>query len=274
MKKIEYNSMRRNRNIDTERNGYGQNNKFVIPEPFHDMLCYWERLNNPLIFPLKINGHQIVLFIEPTRNDCVHACTPEDIITILNLVNRKHLQQIELFVLRQPKRKQEIIRPVWGRFAYYANLGKYEGPAIILEATPLNHVLHWKKNIDPYEAKELEALKKDGHKIEKSRRGYRIHTTIETVRNTQLYRTIPHEIGHAVDYLENCMVPSINAETEEQKNYISRIFEAKNPLDKEEFANRYARNFYEKWSQKGMLPFSKKDNLSCLEKKFHRWFKN
>lgn len=103
--------------------------------------------------------------------------------------------------------------------------------------------------------KERTSLYSDGHWIDRVKRGYHIYTTPEAVRNTQLFRTLPHEIGHAVDYLTNALTPSAEASTESESEYIRDAFDAKSSLDKEEYANRYAREFYQKNLDTGFLPF-------------------
>ena len=103
----------------------------------------------------------------------------------------------------------------------------------------------------------MRSLETDGHRVERVKRGYEIHTTPDTVRNTQLFRTLPHEIGHAVDYLTHSKNPSSNATTESESEYISGIYKSKPWLDKEEYANRYAREFYDKGVKNGLLPFER-----------------
>ncbi len=148
-----------------------------------------------------------------------------------------------------------------GRFVYYADLGRYSGPAIYLEAMQINRIIKWDNKLNPYQKKELNSLETDGHIIKKIKKGYDVCTNPETVRNTQLFRTIPHEVGHAVDYLKNSLKPSIEAEDE----YITNAYNSKPSLDKEEFAHRYAREFFSKWSTWGSLPFKRIYNENKLK---------
>lgn len=249
------NPVRRNRNIGTAKSGQSNNNALVIPERWADYKIFWERLDNPVINEIKFGDHIITLLVEPTREGYVHACTPQDVTKVLSLLPTKHLAEIELVVFRQPNKKEEILNPAWGRFVYYADLGRYKGPGIYLEALEKDAVVKWGRSITPFRQKELDLLQSDGHIIKKVKRGYEIHTSPQSVRNTQLFRTVPHEIGHAVDYLVNCLNPSINAPTDEESKYISDVFDAKTSIDKEEYANRYAREFYELHSSTGVLPF-------------------
>lgn len=274
MKHSAWNPTRRNRNIGTKKSGHSQNNKFVVPERWCDYRVFWERLVEPVILPIEIKGHEITLIIEPVKKGYVHACTPTDIIKVLSLIEQEHLEEIELVVLRQPKKKEEILKPVWGRFVYYADIGKYSGPGVYLEAVQINKILKWGNKLDSYEKKELTSLEKDGHKIKRVKRGHDIHTTPSSVRGTQLFRTLPHEVGHAVDYLYNSLTPSISAESETESDYITEVYNSKPSLDKEEYAHRYAREFYEKHSSEGILPFEHiyDENLLKEQGLNEKWF--
>ena len=255
MKHSAWNPTKRNRNIGTTKSGYSQNNKFVVPNRWSDYKVFWERLVSPVACPVSIKGHKLTILVEPPALGSVHSSTPQDIIKVLGLVTQEHLEEIDVIVLRQPKRKEEILRPVWGRFVYYADLGKYSGPGVYLEATQKNTVIKWGKKLTPFYEKELRALEADGHNIKRVKRGYDIKTTPESVRSTQLFRTLPHEIGHAVDYLENSVNPSVNASTEAESEFIRKTFKSKPTLDKEEYANRYAKEFYDRNS--GVLQFER-----------------
>lgn len=274
MKHSAWNPTRRNRNIGTEKSAHSQNNKLVVPERWLDFKIFWERLVDPIIVPVEIKAHKITMFIEPVRKGCVHACTPHDIIKVLELIPQEHLEEIEVIVLRQPKKKEEILKPVWGRFVYYADLGKYSGPGVYIEAAEVGKVIKWGNKLTPFDKKELDSLKSHGHHIEKVKRGYDIHTTPKTVRNTQLFRTLPHEIGHAIDYLYHSLDPSIEASSEAESEYITDAFNSKPTLDKEEYANRYAREFYSKNVADGNFPFERiYDEVSLVELGVNpKWF--
>ncbi|MBL4671769.1 MAG: hypothetical protein JKX81_05875 [Arenicella sp.] len=255
MKNSAWNPARRNRNIGTSKSGYSQNNKFVIPERWVDFKIFWERLVSPVVCPVSIKGHKLTILVEPPALGSIHSSTPQDIIKVLGLVTQEHLEEIDVVVLRQPKRKEEILKPAWGRFIYYADLGKYSGPGVYLEAMQINSVIKWGNKLTPFYEKESRALEADGHKIEHVKRGYDVMTTPQSVRSTQLFRTLPHEIGHAVDYLEHSLNPSIEATTEAESDFIRNTFSSKPTLDKEEYANRYAKEFYDQNSD--ILPFDR-----------------
>jgi hypothetical protein len=70
------------------------------------------------------------------------------------------------------------------------------------------------------------------------------HTTLESIRATQLYRTLPHEVGHYVDYLNTI-----------QETGGWDLFWRKSSVDKEAFAHRYATEFWHREKIAGHLPF-------------------
>src|SRR5689334_4325479 len=129
---------RRNRNIGTAKQGYGEDNKLVIPTRWYpDWLVYYENLKNYQTARRNIHGHVITFLVEETRLNCYHACTVDDIVHVLRFVPPVDLSGITLIVLRQPKRKEEILSGVWGRWASYVEIDDYQGSAIFLEATDI-----------------------------------------------------------------------------------------------------------------------------------------
>lgn len=263
MRKIGWNPTRRNKNIGTKKQGFSQNNKFVIPDRYKngEWVSFSEDLINPVIIPININDHELALIIEPTYENYTYSCTPQDIIKILSLFPVQHFEETDLkiIIMRQPKNKDEIVSPVWGRFSYYQSFAQYDGAAITLESMKAGLTLKWSKKLSVFSMKELDMLRNDGHQVEALKRYFLIQTTPESIRNTQLFRTIPHEIGHAYDYYINSMKPSMEAwdrGDEAEDEYISNVFNSKPQLDKEEAANRYAKEFHEKHSMTGGLPFA------------------
>jgi len=195
---------RRNKNIGTCKSGYGKDNRLVIPDRYSDISIFWERLNNPVCFEKTINKNKKITFIvEPTIKGFFHSCTIDDIIKILNYVPEDDIDGIDLIILRQPKKKERILSPVWGRFAYWLDINKYSGTGVYLEAQCPSEILKWGKNLNPEGFNRLDKLKKDGHEIIEEKRCFKIVSTIDANRSTQLYTTLLHEIGHYVFYTIN-----------------------------------------------------------------------
>lgn len=241
---------RRNRNIGTEKQGYGKDNEMVIPACGSMYDVYWEKLVSFKDIIKKIGDIEITFLVEKTRRDTCHACTIDDICLVLKHVPDKDLDGISLIVLRQPKHKEEVLKPVWGRYIYYADIGKYRGGgAIMLEVQNYKKISFWPNSLTPDESDELDRLKQDGHQMIQIKRGYKLIPTLETVRATQLYRTLLHEIGHNVDFITNY-------ETHDNKT----------SKDKEVFAHSYADKMKEKFIQQGIIPFNRILDLEQIEK--------
>jgi hypothetical protein len=203
MQRPGWDSRRRNRNIGTAKSGHGQNNRMQIPSSWADDRQFYEKLENPIAVIRTVGEFKITILVEPVQSGYLHACTPDDISQVLSWLPTEHIAGINLVVLRQPKRKECLLNPVWGRLQYWSEIHSYTGVAIHLEAQPINLVLRWRKSLSPDDTQELERLIADGHQVVSERRYYEIHTSSESIRNTQLYRTLPHEVGHYVDYLES-----------------------------------------------------------------------
>lgn len=244
------NNTRRNRNIGTAKQGHGQNNKFEIPSHFSyaELKVYFEDLKNYQSVGRIIKGYLIMFLVEETRDECVHACTVDDITRVLQNVPAADLEDLPLIILRQPKRKEEILSPVWGRYIYYAVIDKHSGSAICLDTFDLSKPVRWSKSLTPDLQVELERLKTDGHSIETNKRHHIVSSDLASVRATQLYRTLLHELGHHVDRTRN-----------------ENVFETKTSKDKEIFAHRYADEMRENLRREGVVPFERIFDLESIE---------
>jgi hypothetical protein len=243
-------STRRNRNIGTGKQGHGQNNRLVIPFKNHPIpTFYFENLHNYQSIKRDIEiGVTVTFLVEETREDCFHACTVDDISYLLRFVPPADLEELDLIVLRQPKRKEEVLNTAWGRWVRYVEIDKHEGSAIFLEATSLSTPFHWSKSLSPDWQRELERLRDDGHKITTTKREYEISISLESVRATQLYRTLLHDIGHHVDYFNDC-----------------DAFDKKPSSERERFAHRYADELRLELTRRGIIPFGRMCSIEMLE---------
>ncbi len=237
---------RRSRTIGTARQGRGQNNSLVIATRSHpELRLFYESLGTYNTVARDIGGSQITFLVEATRAQCRHACTIDDITRMLQLVPREDLVGLAMIVLRQPRRKEKFLSPVWGRWHPSVQIGRHEGSAIFLESLELNRPLRWSRSLDPAGEHELQRLREDGHGVHSTARHYEIWPSLQSVRATQLIRTLPHEIGHHIDYRRN-----------------PNAFWHKARADKEAFAHRYADALCQKGQQQGALPF---ERLCCAQ---------
>lgn len=233
-----WDATRRNRNIGTAKQGLGQDNRLGIP--WCGLKLYYEQLIEYKVVSRLVHSRSLPFIVERTRADSCHACTIDDIAHVLKHVPSSDFFGIDFIILRQPKRKEEIINPVWGRIAYFAEIGAYKGRAIFLEALNPSKPVRWSKSLTPDEQQELERLRADGHEIVTTRHGHKINVSLESIRATQLYRTLLHEIGHSVD-----------------KDRDPVAFDRKSSLEKETFAHQYADKPRASLVRFGIIPFAR-----------------
>ncbi|SFG18507.1 hypothetical protein SAMN05518865_109102 [Duganella sp. CF458] len=190
---------RRNRNAGTKANGLGRDNNFDIPFYSNRSTAFFEQLANPVIVRRRAGARELLFIIEPVRAGFAYPCTIDDIVAVLTQLPAAHQALVDYIVLRQPTRKQEVHSPAWGRAIWNFEGKGLNGPAIILESRSLLPY-RWGKHIDPERARELARLRDDGHEIVGTRRGFEFRPTPASLRNTVLFRTLLHELGHHVDY--------------------------------------------------------------------------
>jgi len=169
-----FNATRRNRNIGTAKQGHGQNNTLRVASPLAVTGIFWEQLGEYQMVKKECGGRDFPIFIEETREDCVHACSADDVASVLRHTRAKDYASLTAVVLRQPKRKEQILHSVWGRMVYYANVGRPQsgsvaGPVVILEASTPERIWWRSKSMGPADAEELDRLAADGHQITPTR---------------------------------------------------------------------------------------------------------
>ena len=142
----------------------------------------------------------------------------------------------------------------------------YSGPAIVIEAVNPTEPLKFGKSLSLGDATELERLRSDGHKLRPSDRNHTIEPTLESCRATQLYRTMPHELGHWVDFLEKVQRPSAALgpaeETDGYGGLLDRYHRRPN-REKEYFAHAYAKRLRERLVALRAIPFDRE--LDCQQ---------
>src|SRR5262249_19644032 len=138
-----WDARRRNRNLGTTRAGHGQDNRLVIPTSQGWDGHFAERLTSCQTVTRAVFGRRFSVLVENTRPGCVHPCTPDDIFRMLESIPAADRQGLDFLILRQPRRKEEILSPCWGRLLY-------AGPKIILEAIDCSRsLLRWGKSLRP-----------------------------------------------------------------------------------------------------------------------------
>lgn len=266
-----FNPSRRNRNIGTSKSGHGQNNRMTIPEVAQGSHAYWERISTAKEVTRLVADREIRFFVQSTRAECIHACTVDDISHLMSLVPLGDWEGMQAVVLRQPRRKEEMIASVWGRLSYSAELvnsqGKvvYSGPAITVEAVNPSKPLKFGKSLSPDASPELERLVSDGHRLRRGDRHHTLDLSLESCRATQLYRTIPHELGHWIDFLEKVQRPSAADESADYACLLDR-YHSRPTREKEHFAHAYADRLRMQLLAMGAIPFDRRFQSEQLQK--------
>ena len=134
------------------------------------------------------------------------------------------------------------MKDVWGRLVSHFESGRYTGVALILEAQPYQTSVTWPKSLKPDGRKELDRLEADGHQVTFEKSEIKVAMTLESCRNTQLYRTLPHELGHAVHYNEL-------DDTERWKTLPA--------AEKEQYSHRYADEKRHEMEKRNWIPFDR-----------------
>jgi hypothetical protein len=187
-----------------------------------------------------VGSKEQIFFVEPPRNSgWFYPCTIDDMVHLLGMISKEFLDTFDFIVLRQSTRKQRILRPVWGRAQFWFDLNKFGGSAIIIDAVEAQPYT-WIKKLDAESARELERLKGDGHRITLRKRDILIEPTAISLRNTVLFRTLVHEIGHHLDFY----VTDLEA------------WDSKTSHNKEDYAHRFASINYECLHKNDKVPFA------------------
>lgn len=251
------NPTRRNRNIGTAKQGRGQNNALVIPDR-SDGLYWLERIGDYRVEERSIANRVVRFVIEANAMDCIHPCTVADVARILEALPQSDWPGLQTFFFRQPTRKQFVLSPVWGRLLYYSEIsttnGKVlaQGPVIFLDAIQVEKIMIWSTSLDPDYSQELDRLRDDGHVIQRSGHKFKISVTASSARNTQLYRTLLHEIGHWFDWLSKVEEPAAKGG---DRDSLEMAYFARPKAEREAFAHRYADTQRMLLEANGIIPF-------------------
>jgi len=154
------NPTRRNKNIGTSKQGFSKDNKLVIAWPASVQKYFYERLEKYQKVERVIKGHEFTFIIEETRKNCYHACTVDDLVSLISCIPEKDYGELCYIVLRQPKRKEETLSPVWGRLIYSYEFEDNHYPAVIIEAIDLSRSFKWDKKLSP---DKLEFVERPSH---------------------------------------------------------------------------------------------------------------
>lgn len=229
-----------------------------VAQLYDDGKVFYERLGRYIKVRRIINEHEFLFIVEETRPASQHACSIEDIEAVLKELPVEEYGELKFIILRQPKRKEEVLHPVWGRLIYsYEFEGNYY-PAIILDSVASDKTFKWTKRLSVEAQKELVRLQEDGHTVADTGKFYEIKFDPAAVRNTQLYRTLLHELGHYVHYLNIVERPARNDEEYEEWEKRHDLYSKIPHAEKEQFAHNYANTMKKYLVDRRAIPFERK----------------
>ncbi|MEZ5809874.1 MAG: hypothetical protein R3D45_00540 [Rhizobiaceae bacterium] len=239
---------RRNRKIGTASAGFKKRNRLTIPR--QGEVEYFEDVKPNRVEEWRLSGLPLFCIYENPRPGCTYGCSPEDVHHLLSHLPQDDLSALEMIVFRQPTRKQSTLNPVWGRLIYVAQIAGHTGSAIILEAVDLETKHTWPRRRDAEDARELERLRGDGHSVEAGKREFAVTFNEDSVRNTILYRTLLHEIGHWVQYAR-----AVLSKPDHLLEGAYDFHFARPVSERDLFAHSYAGQMAAKLRNQGVIPF-------------------
>lgn len=231
-----------------------------VPESWRDkhgeMTLFWSRVEPTFVEVCRIGNEEVTFLYETPRSGFGYGCSPSDVTYVLEKIEENQSHFPDMIIFRQPTRKQAQQASVWGRFLYLATVGKHEGTAIVLEAQEFGSKLSWPKKLKVEDQLELKRLKEDGHVFRETKRGYFTLLTEIAVRNTILYRTLLHELGHFRQYQEHTEYPETRLS--DDICIAIELHDSVPEADLEAYAHRFAEEQSKQLRERGVIPFEPK----------------
>lgn len=228
-------------------------NKMVVPQPDADDQSWYRDLRGAAVARYEVHGKSVGSLFQQPRDGFSYGCTPEDVAMMLNLLPADDVSGIKIVAFRQPTRKQWTLHPAWGRLVFYMEFNGFSGTCLMLEASKVGEVTKYPRKQVIETTEELERMRSDGHQLVEDRRGWTLVTTEESIRRGVLYRTVPHEVGHYVDfkgYIEDPRYVDISD--------VLDAYWARPAREREDAAHRYSFEKSTDLRMKGLIPFESK----------------
>jgi len=222
------------------RDGPAGRRAYDVPWSARDRRAPSDRWTPEAVVGVEVHGRTIDVVVDQLLGDHVHVCAPEDVGDVLELLPPDDVLGLDLVVLRQPTRKEQTLRPAWGRIAWDVAFRGYRGPALMLDAVALGQTLRWPRSMIPADVEELGRLRAAGFSVRSSRHGHDVRLDAVPVHRWLLSRTVPHEVGHWVDYRRRVLDPlPDDASKAEYDARLDRWMQRPH-LEREALADRYA----------------------------------
>ncbi len=260
--KVHRDPTRRNRNIGTAKQGHRRQSENKVPRRWADTIFQWNRDVESQVVERTVHGRCLPIRVERTRPDCFHACTPDDVAQLLNLLPEALVSASELLpridgvVLRQATRKEDRSSPAWARLGHLDEIRGELGEVLILDAQVLPLIVEFGKSLGPEAQRWFRERRQVATRHETTRRSHRLHFDLEAVRRMQLYHSIPHEYGHWLDAFTTVYRPALVEDEdfdELWKRYWSRSTE-----ERERFADEVSLGLREELETAGTIPFDRR----------------
>jgi len=145
----------------------------------------------------------------------------------------------------------------------------FRGPAIFLESTEPDFEFSLTTSMRPAARAEFERILKDGHLVTRNGSRFAVQCSLETIRNTQLYRTVLHEIGHWVDWLEKVERPVVPPDRKkdeyEWRAELQARYDQRPQEEREASANQYADRMWVNLVAACVIPFERQLDFLDLD---------
>lgn len=117
-------------------------------------------------------------------------------------------------------------------------------------------VLKWPKRMSLDDRAEYQHLVQDGHQFVECGRYFEAVRWEDSIRNTKLYRTLLHELGHLIDYRQNVL----NSQTALDADPIvaAELYFSKPISEREAFAHTFSESLSRSLRAAGEIPFNSK----------------
>lgn len=261
MQKPGWRPERRNRKIGTPAAGYSKQSDMRIPQSWPDrhghFSAYYEWAEPDFAQKVVITGKPVLFIFEVPREGFTYGCTPADILHLFSLIPLEEWQPTDFILFRQPTRKQTLLKPVWGRCIYRAEVFGKDGSAIVIEAQKVGAKLVWPRKCKLEDRDELERLKQDGHQFESDKRRHVATLTQETIRSTILYRTFLHELGHWENYRQDVLNPQTRIS--KHRTRAEDLYYSRPASERESFAHSFAQKLEAYLKARNEIPFAPKE---------------
>lgn len=218
-----------------------------------NLSLFYERIDPAYFAEESVCGFELKLFYELPSEGFAYGCSPPDVLKVLRASAPSISSLPDMLAFRQPSRKQRQLKPVWGRFLYFAEFGAHKRTAIVLEAQEIGAAIRWPKRMSLDDQAELDRLRADGHVFNETKWTFDTLLSAQSVRSTILYRSLLHEIGHWAQYHEEVLDTATALDAE--YDIARELYFSKPSSEREVYAHKFAERLAADLRSSGAIPF-------------------